>query len=473
MNERKMSLIISLIGLTIVCTICVQLYWNFQNYQTNNLLISNEIETGFEEAINTYFTKANEKKSLTIVELNNDSINPLKSTLDFIKTTDFLSKLDSTNEEFTDFDNTQMLTDSFNLKTIRGTPSREMQDELAQFNNSITITFSHDSINLSKLSEKFSLKLKRKKISSNYIIEHFKKDTIFSVYNTGLEQDAFTESLFRTDLIPDGEYLKLKYSNPIKSIFERGIVGIFLSVILAAAIILSLIYLMNVIKNQKQLTEIKNDLISNITHEFKTPITTVSAAIEGIKHFNSKNEQIKTESYLEISQNQLKKLNQMVEKLLETATLDSDKLLLKKEAIDLVFLLEKIVEKYQLIADSKTIEFETNLPSISAHVDVFHFENAVSNLVDNATKYGGDSIEINLNSVLNSIEITVADNGKGIDKNNIDKIFDKFYRIPTGNRHDVKGFGIGLYYTKKIIEKHDGTIVLTTSDKGTIFKITL
>ena len=170
---------------------------------------------------------------------------------------------------------------------------------------------------------------------------------------------------------------------------------------------------------------------------------------------------------------QLKKLHQMVEKLLETATLDSEQLLLKKETIDVVELTEKLVSKHQLISKNKELIFSTNLQPIYIHVDIFHFENAISNLIDNAVKYGGNQIEININSVLNSTEITIADNGNGIEKNQQEKIFDKFYRVPKGNTHDVKGFGIGLYYCKKIIEKHKGTIALSSEKKKTIFKITI
>jgi len=106
-------------------------------------------------------------------------------------------------------------------------------------------------------------------------------------------------------------------------------------------------------------------------------------------------------------------------------------------------------------------------------IDPFHFENAISNLIDNAIKYGGNKIEVHINIVLNNLEITIADNGNDIEKNQRDKVFDKFYRIPKGNTHNVKGFGIGLYYTKKIIEKHNGEIRLIPSSSNTIFKITL
>lgn len=237
--------------------------------------------------------------------------------------------------------------------------------------------------------------------------------------------------------------------------------------------IFSLFYLLKIINQQKELAEIKNDLISNITHEFKTPITTVSTAIEAINTFNAINDKEKTKKYLSISSVQLKKLHLMVEKLLETATLDSEKLLLQKEETNLIDFIQKITTKHQIITKDKTINFSSNLNDLNINIDVFHFENAISNLIDNAIKYGGDTIEVNINTVLNNIEISVVDNGKGIEKHLQEKIFDKFYRVPKGNTHDVKGFGIGLYYTKKIIEKHHGIISLNSNSTQTVFKITL
>jgi signal transduction histidine kinase len=234
-----------------------------------------------------------------------------------------------------------------------------------------------------------------------------------------------------------------------------------------------LFYLLKIINKQKELAEIKNDLISNITHEFKTPITTVSAALEAIETFNAIDDKEKTKKYLSISSLQLKKLHLMVEKLLETATLDSENLLLKKEEIDVVELVKNVSLKNELNLEQKNISFNSFKDKFTVTLDPFHFENAISNLIDNAIKYGGNKIELHLNLVLNNLEITIADNGNSIDKSQRDKIFDKFYRIPKGNTHDVKGFGIGLYYTKKIIEKHGGEIHLIPNSTNTIFKITL
>jgi two-component system phosphate regulon sensor histidine kinase PhoR len=215
----------------------------------------------------------------------------------------------------------------------------------------------------------------------------------------------------------------------------------------------------------------KTDLIINITYEFKTPITTVATAIEAIRDFNQENDTEKTNNYLNISQQQLVKLNTMVEKLLETAILDSDKLLLTKEKTDLIPLLQNLIQKHELVSPNKKIVFKSSIAALALQVDPFHLENALNNILDNALKYGGDTIEIEINKVLDKVEIRFTDDGKGISKTYSEKIFEKFYRIPTGNRHDVKGFGIGLYYSKKIIEKHGGQVLLQSQPGLTVFKI--
>ena len=232
-----------------------------------------------------------------------------------------------------------------------------------------------------------------------------------------------------------------------------------------------LFYLLKIIKHQKQLAEVKNDLISNITHEFKTPIATIGVALESIQNFNVIEDKAKTKTYLDLSNTQLSKLNTMVEKLLETATLDSENLELNKDTYNISEILTTSIEKHQLNSD-KTITF--NIPeNISAKVDVFHFENAINNIIDNAIKYGGDAISISLEQNHFVFTITISDNGNTLTKANKDKIFEKFYRVPKGNTHDVKGFGIGLYYTKKIAEKHNGTITVDLKNNITSFKITL
>ena len=337
----------------------------------------------------------------------------------------------------------------------------------------IFISFLDQSVEYEKIDSLIEKQLQKKGIELTTSFHHLKNDTLFHQTKDSLLATEKNSLRSKSTFVKDNEAFKLVYDNPSIVALKRSSFGIFLSLLLSLAVISSLFYLLKIINQQKELAAIKNDLISNITHEFKTPIATISAAIEAIKNFNALEDPEKTSKYLSMSSIQINKLHQMVEKLLETAMLDSEQLVLKKETVDIVDIAEKVVYKHQILALKKELSFSTTLQPCYANVDVFHFENVISNLIDNAVKYGGNQIEMNISSVLNTIEITVVDDGNGIEKNQKEKIFDKFYRVPKGNTHDVKGFGIGLYYCKKIIEKHEGVIGLTSDKSKTIFKITI
>jgi two-component system phosphate regulon sensor histidine kinase PhoR len=225
--------------------------------------------------------------------------------------------------------------------------------------------------------------------------------------------------------------------------------------------------LLFIIKKQKKVDEIKNDFINNITHEFKTPITTIATALEGMSTFNPENNLEKNKKYIAMSFNQLFKLENMVEKILETATLNAKELQLTLENINLIVFIKSIIEKHEDIS-KKQIAFEFEKEELYINADSFYLENAISNLIDNAIKYG----EINCFQRDKTTLIKVKDNGNSILKSQEKLIFEKFYRIPMGNIHDIKGYGIGLYFAKTIVEKHFGTIELTITNE-TIFKITL
>ena len=356
------------------------------------------------------------------------------------------------------------------LKYFRG---KKAADSLKLIKNlkPIFISFLDQSVEYEKIDSLIEIQLQKKGIELTTSFHHLKNDTLFHQTKDSLLATEKKYLRSKSTFVKDNEAFKLVYNNPSIVALKRSSFGIFLSLLLSLAVISSLFYLLKIINQQKELAAIKNDLISNITHEFKTPIATISAAIEAIKNFNVLEDPEKTSKYLSMSSIQINKLHQMVEKLLETAMLDSEQLVLKKETVDIVDIAEKVVYKHQILAHKKELSFSTTLQSCYANIDVFHFENVISNLIDNAVKYGGNQIEININLVLKAIEITVVDDGKGIEKNQKEKIFDKFYRVPKGNTHDVKGFGIGLYYCKKIIEKHEGVIGLTSDKSKTIFKI--
>ena len=533
MNTKKYKWIFYLITATIVTTIGVQFYWNSKTYQENKQRVTNEIQRSLDNAIEEYYSALAKTNFITILKGSNNlkskkeskkkyfdslikkfkintdknikpefSINNIKITSDenlsqekidsmMVDAKNIVSdfqtdKLRFKNGHKTENDSTLIITQftdnktGFNidktgkLKSIKYFKGKKAADSLKLQKNltPIFISFLDQSIVYHRIDSLIEKQLMQKGINIKTSFHHLKNDTLFKKTNdTLLSSNFFVAS--KSTYLKNNEAFNLMYSSPNFEAIKRSFLGIFLSLILSLLIISCLFYLLKIINKQKELATIKNDLISNITHEFKTPIATVSTAIEAIENFNVLEDKEKTRKYLSMSSIQLKKLHQMVEKLLETATLDSEQLLLKKETIDIVEVVEKLVNKHQLLSIKKEFIFSTNLQPVYINVDLFHFENAVSNLIDNAVKYGGNQIEININSVLKSTEISVADDGNGIDRNQQEKIFDKFYRVPKGNTHDIKGFGIGLYYSKKIIEKHKGIISLSSRKNETIFKINI
>ncbi|EDP98117.1 HAMP domain-containing sensor histidine kinase [Kordia algicida OT-1] len=489
MKQQRSSWILYAIIATIAITIAVQIYWNFKNYQVNKQQFINQVQISLDNAVEAYYADyaKREKMMMITMEGTNSMNNP--KVLEKLRDVNFDSIFDIVEQRFFKHSDSVIID-----KTIRDHFSSDSSDVLIDLKkkysvpkllrnrdsirffdqiSSLYISISEDSLNFDKLKSFLDTELNRKQIAIPYQLQLSINDKIVGEIGTENLPDKVLQTFSKSAYQKPGEKLRLQFANITKTVWRKSLLGILLSTFLSLAIISSLLYLLRVIRRQKELAEIKNDLISNITHEFKTPITTISTALEAIQHFGAIKDPEKTQKYLAISDKQLKKLHIMVEKLLETATLDSEKLLLKKEQLDIVDFVEKITEKQRTFSTKKTLSFRSNIDSLTAEIDPFHFENSITNLIDNALKYGGNTIEVNVSKVLETIEITVTDNGNTIDKSQREKIFDQFYRIPKGNTHDVKGFGIGLYYTKKIIEKHNGTIQLVPDANHTIFKIKL
>jgi signal transduction histidine kinase len=361
------------------------------------------------------------------------------------------------------------------LRIFFGKEQADSINQLQTLTSKIIISITRDSLDFDKIKEFLQAELDRRKIDINYqLIQVNRRIPRLGEANPPQKNPEAEKpnmsfmTISRSTFLPPGQVLELYFENISLTILRRGIFEILSSLLFLGIIAYAFYYLYQTIKNQKEIAEIKQDLIANITHEFKTPIATTLSAIEGIQQFNPENDPTKTDRYLGISKNQMLKLNQMVEKLLETATLDSDQLVLKKETIEPEPLLRQLVLKFQTLAPEKQIDLILPATCKTIFADPFHFENAISNLIDNAIKYGGNQIGICLDqNGMNKVRI--HDNGGNISSDQKERVFEQFYRIPKGDLHDVKGFGIGLYYVKKILEKHEGKIVLETGKNSTTF----
>lgn len=495
------------IALVILITIAIQVFWNYKNYQINKQQLFNDVQLSLDKAVDDYYAQlaqnttvgfalsGNSQKTafdegglLEQVAKKIDTNQNAFITLDSLQVNDIqeiqIFRGEKADSLLSASKSNSMSPDSFKhyVKELKQTQTFNAKSDFELLTSKVVISISNDTLELKKVDSLFTQELKRKSIDVDYNLRFYAKQDRLKYLNehkkwpendisNKIKDQLVTQS--KSTFLPDQSVLLISFSNTTKTLLGRLLSGILISSVLIIAVIATLFYLLKIIQNQKQMAEIKNDLISNITHEFKTPIATIGVALEGMQNFEVLNNKERTLSYLDMSSQQLSKLNVMVEKLLETASLDSNSLELDQSSEDIVILVKSLVNRSISQAPEKTINFNSNIQSCHMAIDAFHFENAINNILDNAIKYGGNNIKINLINHDSELEISISDNGSGIPLEHQKLIFDKFYRVPKGNTHDVKGFGIGLYYTKSIIHRHSGELKLDSKPGLTTFKIIL
>ena len=235
---------------------------------------------------------------------------------------------------------------------------------------------------------------------------------------------------------------------------------------------------MTALLRQKKLSEIKNDFINNMTHEFKTPLATISLAVDALRNDKVLQDRTKMDYFSSIIKEENKRMNKHVETILQAAVMDRQELQLNKQPIHVHDLIHEIMDNYTLQLDDKNGTADLNLSARQDYIeaDPVHFRNLISNLIDNAVKYSKDNLELKIttHSTNKNLVIRVEDNGIGMTKETVRRIFEKFYRAHTGNIHNVKGFGLGLSYVKTIIDAHNGKIkVESVLGRGSAFTLEL
>ena len=509
MNKLRFKRIGILIGVTLVVAIGVQSWRMLNQFELIQSQVTTDIQESLDNALENYYAELARTDVVTFTDFNSskpfkipDSISPgtqiTRVRIDSGDSTgDFLERVSGSHRIFKTLEkgdkggfdslfwaeieedtnsglvmvdsNRRIAVDRKNdLNIFFGRKQADSINQLKFLTSKIIISITRDSLDFEKINRFLFEELNRREIDINYRLVHLtgkkEQDSLLLASTPKMPFQTVSRSTF----LPAGQGLMMYFENTATTVLKRGAIEILVSLLYLGIIGYAFYYLYQTIKTQKEIAEIKQDLIGNITHEFKTPIATTLSAIEGIELFNPGNNPEKTKRYLGISKSQMHKLNQMVEKLLETATLDTDQLVLKKELIDPEPLLRQLVQKFQTLAPEKKIDLILPAQWKPIFVDPFHFENVLSNLLDNAVKYGGNEIQIYLDQ--NGLhEIRIHDNGGNIHPEQKERVFEQFYRIPKGDVHDVKGFGIGLYYVKKILEKHEGKIELETGKNSTTF----
>ncbi|MES2566122.1 MAG: HAMP domain-containing sensor histidine kinase [Bacteroidota bacterium] len=274
------------------------------------------------------------------------------------------------------------------------------------------------------------------------------------------------------------QYLSVRFPNQQNYLLRTMWIMLAVSGMVIFILIWAFYYTIATISRQKKLSVIKNDFISNMTHEFKTPISTISLAAEMLNDDSVAKTPEKQQRFLKMIRDENKRLSILVESILQTSILDKGEFKLKRTEVDVHDIINQAIQNTQLLIDQRQGIITKQLGSVKhiINADKVHLTNIIFNLIDNAVKYTKESpnIAVFTKDSINGIEISVKDNGIGISKENQKKIFDKFYRVPTGNVHNVKGFGLGLSYVQAVVQKHNGTIhVESEMGKGSTFKIVM
>ena len=293
------------------------------------------------------------------------------------------------------------------------------------------------------------------------------------------EDNSFSQTLFRNDPPNRMGIVKVHFPDMNSYIFS-SVRFMIPSVLFTFVLLVTFIYTIVVIFRQKRYSEIKNDFINNMTHELKTPIASISLAAQMMNDKSLTKSPDMVSHLGGVINDESKRLRYLVEKVLQMSMYDRKSAVLKKKYLDLNEMVETIAKSFTLRVEHTGGKVYTDIEAIDStmYVDEMHFQNVIFNLLDNAVKYAKPNQSLNVYiktwNTEDNLYLSIRDTGQGIKKENLKKIFEKFYRVHTGNVHNVKGFGLGLAYVKKMVMLHEGDIKVESEfGKGTKFTIKL
>lgn len=332
----------------------------------------------------------------------------------------------------------------------------------------------------------FELKSERLPTSYKFCIYHAEqKPVVFPVktnnYNTAIPFDSIHKvALFPNNTFSDPLYLQIHFPQRGRFILKEMTLSIAGSIIVVILVLIAFVFMFKTIIEQKRLSELKAGFISNMTHEFKTPISTIALACEAIEDsdVNKGNNNQSIIPFIDMIQQENRRLEVLVESILESSMLEKQNIEWGKDKVNLGEVGSLVIENalFRVGAENCSIKLSKPDEPIIIYCDRLHFRNLLSNLVDNAIKYseGKAVVVIDIKQNEKNVVLTISDSGIGIKKEHLDKIFDKLYRVPTGDIHNVKGFGLGLNYVKRICDGYNWDIKVNSKfGRGTTFVISM
>jgi two-component system, OmpR family, phosphate regulon sensor histidine kinase PhoR len=508
MKNRKFGFLILIFSFAIVGLLWIQYYWINSLYELRNEDFNKNINGILEDAVTgleeSYYCidffadiNINGGDGLYIMKHKwNESgyINPIveNNVRDTISTYLWFRNYSDTLLSFSDMKFSMPAKVQLEL-SVNYQISENVLNEQKTFNNrpeSFTInsyrsSIFQDSNFIPTLDSIVKLELQKNKIDLNYkyaIIDLQNDSIIYSsdnIYDTTILKSKTFADVFSDNYFYKPFRLFIEFDkNKINLI--KGLWGVIISSIaILLVIILLIIYFIRIILQQQKLSEMKSDFISNMTHEFKTPVANIKLALDTIENQNKTNSGKSYDNILQIIREENTRMQHNIELILDTSFLNKRKLKLNIETVDIDEIINRIIKSFELEVNESgaSINYISDNMGKKCRIDEVHFSNALLNLIDNALKYCKKNAEVEVKTIIRNDEyfiISISDKGIGIPESSIDKIFDRFYRVPSGNVHNVKGFGLGLTYVKKIIEAHGGKIKVESQlGKGTKFEIVL
>jgi two-component system phosphate regulon sensor histidine kinase PhoR len=355
----------------------------------------------------------------------------------------------------------------------------EVFRELVQKEQSIT-----ERVNKQTLDSLLKIEIRNRQIDIPYqygVISGQKHKVVMASSHTNFVQmpdDVYKTTLFPTDVFSHNDRLFVYFPTQQEFIMGKMWTVFTSSGVLILVILCCFYFAIATILKQKKLSDVKNDFINNMTHEFKTPISTISLACEVLQDEAVNKNPIQMNRYLHIIRDENKRLGQQVEKVLQAAMLDRGEVKLKLTQVDMHEVIDHVLQNIGVQIEKRegTVDLHLEAEQSVIEADEVHITNIIHNLLDNANKYSPEAPQISIHtwSQPEGINIRIADKGIGMTKDAINRIFDRFYRVPTGNVHNVKGFGLGLSYVKTILQGHNGRIkVESQPNQGSAFEVFL
>lgn len=497
MNLRFVVLVVFITLFAMVGLILIQLQWMLDSYK----LGKNNKETAIYEALSTALTDYEKESTLLFFNSNEQLKNVYSKKENFAKKQDkhgnltYGYKLEDANDGFS-----KMLSTELNIpKSLLSSVSPEQLEKIRQHyvdfndkwrNQAKLMLFESmcvdEKIDIDMLKQFINNEFNKRHLSMDYQVCIVDQNTSGIIYTDMTKVDSLVlkssikSQLFQNNLFNQVATLFIYFPNKDKALINDMFPMLAASFVFITFILLSFLLTVYTIYKQKKLSDMKSDFINNMTHELKTPVATIGLASKMLQNEKIQANLEKVTNYARVIKQENDRLLNNIEKVIQAARMQKSEIKLKITDVDINMVIEEAVNQNQLNLDEVggTLTFFNDADRGMIQADKTHITNVINNLIENAIKYRKDTVPLKIHietlSKRNGINITIEDNAIGIPTDVLEKIFEKFYRVPTGNVHNVKGFGLGLNYVKEMVDAHKGRVSVNSElGVGSIFTIYL